>query len=242
MAGAVRYDARAVHVLALIVLSGLIAATLGWAGVASAHVTVSPSSLPEGTGDAILTFWVPNESPDAGVSGLKIQFPPRISHRHPVPGGRLGVADESGEREAPETDHDRRREVHDDGGGDRLERWLDPGGPVRCVQRSGPGSPYGTNELVFKALQLYSNGTTVSWIQIPDKDVPNPLHPAPILQLTRGGGTGGTSSSTASAQPTAGLAPGGGNGLSILALIAALMAVVVAGLAEWLGRPRVRSD
>jgi len=104
------------------------------------------------------------------------------------------------------------------------------------------GFPTGTNELVFKALQLYSNGTTVSWIQIPDKDVPNPLHPAPILQLTRGGGTGGTSSSTASAQPTAGLAPGGGNGLSILALIAALMAVVVAGLAEWLGRPRVRSD
>ena len=45
------------------------------AGVAAAHVTVSPSSLPQGTDDAILTFRVPNESATAAVTGLKIQFP-----------------------------------------------------------------------------------------------------------------------------------------------------------------------
>ena len=43
--------------------------------MASAHVTVSPSSLPQGTDDAILTFRVPNESATAAVTGLKIQFP-----------------------------------------------------------------------------------------------------------------------------------------------------------------------
>ena len=45
------------------------------AGLAGAHVTVSPSSLPQGTNDAILTFRVPNESATAAVTGLKIQFP-----------------------------------------------------------------------------------------------------------------------------------------------------------------------
>ncbi len=45
------------------------------ASLASAHVTVSPSSLPKGSDDAILTFRVPNESATAAVTGLKIQFP-----------------------------------------------------------------------------------------------------------------------------------------------------------------------
>ena len=39
-------------------------------GVAGAHVTVSPSALPQGTDDAILTFRVPNESATAAVTGL----------------------------------------------------------------------------------------------------------------------------------------------------------------------------
>jgi len=101
----------------------------------------------------------------------------------------------------------------------------------------------GTDELVFKAIQDYSDGTIVSWIQIPNKAVPDPLHPAPILQLTKGGGN---QSTTATTQPTVALAAtstgGDSRGLSILALIVALFAVVVAGLAVWLGRPKVRSD
>jgi hypothetical protein len=107
------------------------------------------------------------------------------------------------------------------------------------------GIPTGTNELVFKAIQLYSDGTTVSWIQIPDKAVPDPLHPAPVIQLTRGGSSSGTSSTSppaAAVATTTGGGDGNGSGLSILALIVALFAVVVAGLAVWLGRPRVRSD
>ena len=46
-----------------------------WGAAAGAHVTVSPSSLPQGTGDAILTFRVPNESIVANVTGLRVQFP-----------------------------------------------------------------------------------------------------------------------------------------------------------------------
>ena len=36
------------------------------------------------------------------------------------------------------------------------------------------GIPTGTSELVFKAIQTYSDGTVVSWIEAPDKAVPDP--------------------------------------------------------------------
>ena len=54
---------------------GALVLLVGAATIASAHVTVSPSSMPKGTSDVILTFRVPNESPTASVVGLKIQFP-----------------------------------------------------------------------------------------------------------------------------------------------------------------------
>jgi uncharacterized protein len=44
--------------------------------------------------------------------------------------------------------------------------------------------PTNTNQLVFKALQTYSDGTIVSWIQQAVKGTPAPAHPAPVLKLT----------------------------------------------------------
>src|SRR6516165_11389547 len=58
-----------------IVALGVLAFTVLDAGVAAAHVTVSPSSVPQGTSDAVLTFRVPNESTTASVTALRIQFP-----------------------------------------------------------------------------------------------------------------------------------------------------------------------
>ena len=49
------------------------------------------------------------------------------------------------------------------------------------------GLPTGTNLLIFKAVQLYSDGTTVNWIQVPTKAAPDPEHPAPTLVLTAPG-------------------------------------------------------
>ena len=67
------------------------------AGVAGAHVTVSPSSLPQGTDDAILTFRVPNESATAAVTGLKIQFPLDPPDRPGEPRSRVGLAGQRGQ-------------------------------------------------------------------------------------------------------------------------------------------------
>ena len=50
-------------------------AVVGWAGVAGAHVTVDPPSVPRGTGDVVLTFRVPNEMAQASTVGLRVQFP-----------------------------------------------------------------------------------------------------------------------------------------------------------------------
>jgi uncharacterized protein YcnI len=49
---------------------GVIAVLALWGSAAGAHVTVSPSSLPQGTGDAVLTFRVPNESSTARPTPL----------------------------------------------------------------------------------------------------------------------------------------------------------------------------
>jgi uncharacterized protein len=50
--------------------------------------------------------------------------------------------------------------------------------------------PTNTNQLVFKVIQTYSDGTTVSWIQQTVKGTPEPEHPAPVLKLTAAGGAG----------------------------------------------------
>ena len=102
------------------------------------------------------------------------------------------------------------------------------------------GIPTGTAELVFKAIQAYSDGTVVSWIQVPTKTVPNPVHPAPTLALSAAA-TAGTSAAPASSARSgaATVVVGSGNDAeSIAALILAGFAVLLSVLAVWLGRPR----
>ena len=45
--------------------------------------------------------------------------------------------------------------------------------------------PSNAKQLVFKALQTYSDGTVVSWIDPIVKGTPAPDHPTPILKLTK---------------------------------------------------------
>ena len=45
--------------------------------------------------------------------------------------------------------------------------------------------PTNTSKLTFKAIQTYSDGTTVNWIQATVKGAPEPEHPAPVLTLTK---------------------------------------------------------
>jgi len=216
-----------------------------WAGIASAHVTVSPSSLPQGTDDAILTFRVPNESATASVVGLRIQFP--LDHPivvlNPEAGSGWTVAVHSAHLPKPITT--------DDGTFTTTVSEIDwsdgniPVGQFGEFNVLAQGIPTGTSLLTFKAVQLYSDGTTVSWIQVPTKDAPDPAHPAPTLVLTapsKGGVAAAASSTATTAEPspgtTTGAVSGADNGLAVGALILAAFAVAAALLAIWLGRPR----
>ena len=226
-----------------IVIASAVAAVL-WAGAAAAHVTVSPSSLAQGTSDAILTFRVPNESTAASVTGLQIQFP--LDHPIVVVSPQAG----SGWSVAVHTAHLAKPITTDDGTFTSTVAEIDWSGGSIPVGQFGEfnvlaqGLPSGTSQLAFKAVQTYSDGTVVSWIQVPDRAAPNPPHPAPILTLTPAGQA--SSATPAVTTVAGGSSTGGGpsdsHALALGALIAAGFAAVLAVLAVWLGRPRALSE
>jgi periplasmic copper chaperone A len=212
-----------------------------WGGAAGAHVTISPSSVPQGTSDVILTIRVPNESATAAVTGLRLQFPTQhpIIVVSPEAGSGWQVTVQSARLPRPITTDDGTftstvSEV-DWSGGDI------PVGQFGAFNVLAQGIPSGTDKLVFKAIQQYGDGTSVSWIQIPDAAAPNPAHPAPTLALTsRGAGdtSAGASSPTTTAPGALVASSGKGDSLAVVALIVAGFAVVLALLAVWLGRPQ----
>ena len=207
-------------------------------GTAGAHVTVSPSSLAQGTSDAILTFRVPNESATAEVVGLRIRFP----LGHPI----VLVSPEasSGWQVAIQKATLPRPITTDDGTFTSTVSEIDwsggsiPVGQFGAFDVLAQGIPSGTNQLAFKAIQSYSDGTTTAWIQIPTGSVPDPPHPAPVITLTSGGGSGPQSASATAADTATGSGTGS-DAESVAALILAAFAVIVALLAVWLGRPRL---
>jgi uncharacterized protein YcnI len=225
--------------------AGALVVLLVWSGAAAAHVTVSPASVPQGTSDAILTFRVPNESATATVTGLRVQFPTA----HPI----IVVSPEAGSGWQVNVVHSTLPKpiTTDDGTFTSVTSEIDWSGNSIAVGQFGvfnvlaQGIPSGTTHLVFKAIQSYSDGSTVSWIQVPTQSVPDPPHPAPLLTLTTPGGS--SSATTTAAAPASAVASpssssdsgSGSNALGITALILAAFAVVVAVLAVWLGRPRL---
>ena len=228
----------------VVFLFGVVALNCLWCGIAAAHVTVSPSSLPQGANDAILTFRVPNESTTASVVGLRIQFP--LAHPivvlNPEAGSGWTVVVHSTVLPKPVTT--------DDGTFTSAVSEIDwsggsiPVGQFGAFNVLAQGFPNGIDLLTFKAVQLYGDGTMVNWIQVSTKAAPNPQHPAPTLLLTApGNGSSGTARASAAATPSpgalAGRGSGSGNGLAVAAVILAAMALAVSVLAVWLGRPRM---
>jgi hypothetical protein len=69
------------------------------------------------------------------------------------------------------------------------------------------------DSMTFKALQTYSNGETVSWIDLPAAGSSDePEHPAPTLKLAPAGGAATTPATNAAAAPAAASDEGAGGG------------------------------
>jgi uncharacterized protein YcnI len=174
---------RSVVVLVLAALAVVLVPT-----AAFAHVTVQPGSLPKGASDAIVGFAVPNES-TTGASTVKVEID------FPTSTPLLGVHAQAiaGWTAAVETAQLPKPITTDDGTITQAVSkvtWTataDGIGPDQYLLFSVLAGtlPSNASQLVFKAIQTYSDGSVVSWIEPTVKGAPAPEHPTPILKLTK---------------------------------------------------------
>jgi uncharacterized protein YcnI len=226
------------------------------AGVASAHVTIDPESVPQGASDEVITFRVPNEMDNANTVGLKVQFP----SDHPIASVDPQVL--PGWTSTTKTTHLATPITTDDGTVTDVVSEVDWTGGTIPPNQFGEfpvlamGLPTGTDSLTFKVLQDYDNGQEVAWIEETGPDGKEPDHPAPVLKLTAaqtsdaGDATGGAGTTVAvAASPTTAASPtslaaaapttstsSSSNALGIVAIIVAAVAVILSVVAIIMGR------
>ncbi|MGQ0463683.1 MAG: YcnI family protein [Sporichthyaceae bacterium] len=166
----------------------LTAAALGVLAVpASAHVTVSPNSAVKG-GYATLAFKVPNERPDASTSALQVDFPEAYPFAsisvQPKDGWTYKV--EKASLATPISNHgtqvnERVSRITWTANG--AEDQIKPGEFDTFPVSAGP-LPKDAAGLTFKAIQTYSSGEVVRWIEEAAPGAEEPKNPAPKLTLT----------------------------------------------------------
>jgi uncharacterized protein YcnI len=163
-----------------------LAATVLMAGTATAHVLVQPGKLPKGAADVIFSFSTPNETTDTNVTQLEVDFPTD----HPL--ASAYAQNLAGWNATVVTTKLAKPITTDDGQiSEAVSQivWTATAGGIPPQQFglftvSVGQLPSDTKKLTFKALQTYSDGTVVRWIEIPVKGTPEPEHPAPTLTLT----------------------------------------------------------
>ncbi len=162
-------------------------AVMAGAGAALAHVTVSSPSAVKG-GYATVAVKVPTESDTASTVGLKLQLPTDTTFQsvtiQPMSGWTYTV-DKSGSTVSAIT-------------------WTATGegikpGEFDIFNISLGALPKDKDSITFKAIQTYSDGTTVNWVQEASGST-EPQHPAPTLALTDGQITSAHGSPAAAAQ------------------------------------------
>jgi uncharacterized protein YcnI len=158
------------------------------AGPAAAHVTVNPGTATQG-GYTKVSFRVPNESDSESTTKLEVNLPAEspigsVSVK-PVPGW-TAVAEKS-KLATPV-------KVHESEITEAVTKitWtaaagseIKPGTFQEFDVSLGPLPE--VDQLIFKALQTYSDGTVVRWIDEPATDGTEPESPAPVLKLTAAG-------------------------------------------------------
>jgi uncharacterized protein len=234
------------------VLTGIVVGlVLFAASPAWAHVTVSPDEATAG-GFATLTFQVPNESDSASTTKLEVSFPTdapiAIASVQPVPGWTTNVAKEPLETPV---------ETEDGTIDERVASitWTAGEGsdikPGEFQQfRVSVGLPDTPGPLAFPALQTYSDGEVVRWVDPTDPGAPEAEHPAPTITLeegeAEGDGHGADSTTTTNtAAETEGSATGSNlaavqtaqddadsaKTIGIIAIILAVIGIVIGGVA-----------
>ncbi|MEH0981001.1 YcnI family copper-binding membrane protein [Micromonospora sp. CPCC 205556] len=221
--------------VAALALTAVSTAVLGFAGPASAHVTVNPKDATQG-GYGRFAFRVPNESDTASTTKVEVVLPENAPvgsvSTMPVPGWTVAV--EKRKVDPP-------IEVHGSQLTEAVSKltWtatgdaaVKPGQFQEFPVSMGPLPKVDT--MVFKTLQTYSDGNIQRWIEEPTGGGEEPENPAPVLALTAG-----PASATPAASPGAQVeaddddddSDGAATGLAIAGLVAGLAGLLLGGLA-----------
>lgn len=215
---------------------------------ALAHVTVNSPNAVAG-GYATVNVKVPTESDTASTVGVKVQLP----EDHPF--ASVSVKPHPGwTYTASKTTLDKPIDSH----GEQITEavstieWkadgpgIAPGEYDEFSLSVGP-LPDDADSLTFKAIQTYSDGTEVSWIEEAADGADEPEHPAPLLTVApasgddhgadAAGGASGSDTDSAAAESTD---DDGGSGTTI-ALILGGAGLLVAVVALWLALSRRRT-
>jgi uncharacterized protein YcnI len=221
----------------LFTVAGVAAAAIGLTALpALAHVTVSSPGATQG-GFGVITFRMPNEVDNANATELKVQLPadqPLASVAvKPQPGWTYTV--QRAKLATPITDDDG-NQVTDY---PSVVDWKATAGGIKPGEYNDFDLSVGplpkADSMTFKALQTYSNGTVVSWIDVAAAgSTEEPEHPAPTLKLAPAGGAG--AATTTGTTPTVAVTDDGASGGSVtgayvvggIGLLAGLAALALA--------------
>jgi periplasmic copper chaperone A len=227
----------------LIARASAVLAAAGLVGVAAlpafAHVTVHTDTPMRGASDAAVMFRTPNEESNSATVKLQVFFPTT----HPL----LDVLVEPhpGWHFTTKTKQLAHPVTTDDGPitsavsqvtwlANSTAAGLQPGEATDFVVIAGELPDTAT--VTFRALQTYSNGDVVKWIEIQAPGAQEPEHPAPVLHLQPSTSTGSAGSSSSSDQSTSAASnsasassdDGTGRALAVVALVIAIVAVGIA--------------
>ncbi|MEW2396580.1 YcnI family protein [Streptomyces sp. NPDC046862] len=153
---------------------------------AFAHVSVAPEGTAAKGGYATVNFKVPNERDDASTTKLEVTLPTD----HPLASVQPEAVD-GWKVEVTRSKLDKPLDLH----GEKIDEavskvtWTATGkgiepGFFQKFPLSVGQLPEDTDELVFKALQTYSNKEVVRWIEVPKEGEEEPENPAPVLALS----------------------------------------------------------
>ncbi|MFF4958035.1 YcnI family copper-binding membrane protein [Streptomyces sp. NPDC001222] len=173
---------------------------------AFAHVTVQPEGAAAKGDYAVVDFKVPNERDNASTTKLEVAFPadhPLASVMpQPLDGWKVQVT--KSKLDKPLTLHGRQiDETVTKVTWTATGKGIEPGYFQKFPLSVGQ-LPEDTDQLVFKALQTYSNNEVVRWIEPQKEGQEEPENPAPVLQLSAASsGHHGATAQDASAKDTA---------------------------------------
>ncbi|MGW2645004.1 YcnI family copper-binding membrane protein [Streptomyces sp. NPDC001393] len=229
---------QASRIASRVTAAGAVAGTavLALSVPAFAHVTVQPETPAAKGGYTVVDFKVPNERDKASTTKVEVNLPADhpIASVMPqaVPGWNAQVT--KSKLDKPLTVHNEKIDeavtkvtwTAADGKG------IQPGYFQKFPLSLG-ALPENTDQLVFKAIQTYSDKEVVRWIEVPQAGQDEPENPAPVLELSAATGDHHGTAGAEDASDKAASAADSGSGSHDTDITARVLAVVgiVAGVA-----------